>query len=231
MRQTKKMKSKVVSIVLALLLVAGCVHLNSVQVKAAIPNKAIDFQIGDKLEGNTSEADEIVYYRFKLDSKQRILIKGQSGEKNRHFMDDIRIMDEKGNDIFFIYGYQNDYWSFDEVTNVFSLEMAITLNKGTYYFAFYRAYKGAEYSFITEYAPSINYPSIQLTLSMNKGDSLKLGTVIEPKKAASKLKWTSSDKSVAGVSSKGTVKAKKIGTATVTASCNGSKIRIKIIVK
>lgn len=114
-------------------------------------------------------------------------------------------------------------------TNI--LNLPITLNKGTYYIGISRDNSGSEYSFTTEYSPSTRYPSMQLSITMNRGDSLKLGTVITPEKAASKLKWKSSDKSVASVSANGTVKAKKAGVVTVTASCNGSKIKINIVVK
>lgn len=236
MRQTKKMKSKVVSIVLALLLVSGCVHLDGVEAKASMVSEAMDFQIGDTLLGSFMDSWEIYYWRFSLDSRQRIVFKGLSPDREHRSdsfgsWDQIYIYNEDGNSIVYIEGYNSTYWEYNAALDLYMLNLPVTLNKGTYYIAIYRCKGGSDYSFTTEYAPSTRYPSMQLFITMNQGDSLKLGAVITPEKAASKLKWTSSDKSVAGVSSNGTVKAKKAGTATITASCNGSKIRIKIIVK
>ena len=46
-----------------------------------------------------------------------------------------------------------------------------------------------------------------------------------------KVKWKSSNKKVATVNSKGKVKAKKKGTATITAKVGGKKYKCKITVK
>lgn len=231
MRQTKKMKRKVVSIVLALLLVAGCAHLDGIEAKASMASEAMDFQIGDTLQGSIMYSGQTDYYRFSLNSRQRIVMKGLCPDDGHDGDDKIFICDEEGYYVAEVRGYFGSFWKYNAVTDSYMLNLSITLNKGTYYIGIYRDNGGSEYSFTTEYAPSTRYPSMQLSITMNQGDSLKLGAVITPEKAASKLKWTSSDKSVAGVSSNGTVKAKKAGTATITASCNGSKIRIKIIVK
>lgn len=238
MRQTKKMKRKVVSIVLALLLVAGCVHLDGIEAKASMASEAMDFQIGDTLQGSFIKGGTF-YWRFSLDSRQRVVFKGISPDAAHRddislydYRDEIRIYDADGKQLGNVDGYSNtSYWKYNASTDLYTLNLPVTLNKGTYFFSIYRHYSGSDYSFTTEYAPSTRYPSMQLSITMNQGDSLKLGAVIAPEKAASKLKWKSSDKNVASVSAKGTVKAKKAGTATVTASCNGSKIKIKIIVK
>lgn len=240
MRWMKKIQKRIVSIVVALLLVVGCVHFDSVEVKASMASEAMDFQIGDTLQGSFMNGGETFYWRFSLDSRQRIVFKGISPDyehRSDNYAngingdDEIEIYDADGYSLLRISGYSNTYWEYNAVTDLYTLNLPVTLNKGTYFFSIYRYYRGSDYSFASEYSPSTRYPSMQLSITMNQGDSLKFGAVITPEKAASKLKWTSSDKSVAGVSSKGTVKAKKIGTATVTASCNGSKIRIKIIVK
>lgn len=231
MKRTDKMQGRVVSMLLALLMAVGCVHLSSIQVKASMASEAMDFQIGDTLQGSIVDGGQTDYYRFTLNSRQRIVIRGLYPDDGHDGDDKIFICDEKGYYLAEVNGYYKPFWKYNAVTDSYILNLPITLNKGTYYIGIYRDNSGSEYSFTTEYSPSTRYPSMQLSITMNRGDSLKLGTVITPEKAASKLKWKSSDKSVASVSANGTVKAKKAGVVTVTASCNGSKIKIKIIIK
>ena len=64
-------------------------------------------------------------------------------------------------------------------------------------------------------------------LSLTKGSTYKLRV----KGSKSKVKWTSSKKSVANVSSSGVVKAKKKGSATITAKVKGKKLICKVTVK
>lgn len=72
-------------------------------------------------------------------------------------------------------------------------------------------------------APSINKKS----LTIYRGGAFRL-TVKYP---TSKVKWTSSNKKVATVNSKGTVVAKKNGKATITAQMRGRKLRCSVVVK
>ena len=64
------------------------------------------------------------------------------------------------------------------------------------------------------------------------GDKLTLKAAFAPANAKATLTWSSSDTSVAVVSTKGVVTAKKAGTATITVeTANGKTAKIKIIVK
>lgn len=69
-------------------------------------------------------------------------------------------------------------------------------------------------------------------LTLNKIRSFQLKATISPSKATYKqVKWSSSNKKVAAVSTKGKVTAKKKGTAYITATTsNGKKVRCKVIV-
>ncbi|MDE6708961.1 MAG: Ig-like domain-containing protein [Oscillospiraceae bacterium] len=67
-----------------------------------------------------------------------------------------------------------------------------------------------------------------LTLEMEVGDTIRLGTVTEPEDAD--VKWSSSKSSIATVSASGKVTAKKEGSTIVTAKCGSSVKNIKIIV-
>lgn len=69
-------------------------------------------------------------------------------------------------------------------------------------------------------------------LSIKKGKSLSLNVVRNPITATEKLEWTSSNKKVAKVTSKGLVRAKKKGTTTITVkSSNGKSAKCKIKVE
>lgn len=64
-------------------------------------------------------------------------------------------------------------------------------------------------------------------LSMHIGDAYKL----KVKGTKSKVKWTSSNKKVAGISSKGKVYAKKIGSSTITAKVKSKRLKCRVRVK
>ena len=67
--------------------------------------------------------------------------------------------------------------------------------------------------------------------TLRVGEKLKLTAVVKPDKAKTELTWTSSDRSVATVSKKGVVKARKPGKADITVTTDNGKtatIRIKV---
>lgn len=72
-------------------------------------------------------------------------------------------------------------------------------------------------------APSLNKKS----LTLYRGGTFRLAV----KYPTSKVKWSSSNKSVATVNSTGTVVAKKNGKATITAAMRGRKLRCSVVVK
>lgn len=80
-----------------------------------------------------------------------------------------------------------------------------------------------------EAAKSVKAKSVSLNHSeytLKKGKSLKLKATVAPKKAKNKkIVWKSSKPSVVTVNAKGVVKAKKKGSANVTATVKGTKIK------
>lgn len=62
-----------------------------------------------------------------------------------------------------------------------------------------------------------------ISLSVGQSQTLKVSN-------AKNVKWTSSRKSVVSVSQKGTIKAKKAGKATITASFSGKKLTCSVVV-
>lgn len=81
---------------------------------------------------------------------------------------------------------------------------------------------------------SIQFKNYEDTVTITKGESLKLKVSFTPSKAKNKkLKWKSSKKSVVKVDSKGVITGKKKGKATITATTtdgSNKKIKLKVIV-
>lgn len=77
---------------------------------------------------------------------------------------------------------------------------------------------------------SLNYK----TVTMKPGEKKRLKVKsVRPKKASKKVKWSSSDKTIAAINSNGIVKAKKTGTVTITATAKsgGKKAKCTVIVR
>ena len=70
------------------------------------------------------------------------------------------------------------------------------------------------------------------TYTVKKGKTIKLVPVLTPSGAKTTYKWSSSNKKIATVSSKGVVKGIKKGTAKITVkTANGKSITVKVMVK
>lgn len=110
-----------------------------------------------------------------------------------------------------------------------------TLKKGTYYY--YIEDNSRSYDLYDDhtafYAFQIEVPKKQekaildcLQLTMKKGQTMQAGAVLTNE--LGKVTWNSSKPSVAAVNSKGKITAKAKGTATITAMCGNSKVKLKI---
>ncbi|MDD6208178.1 MAG: Ig-like domain-containing protein [Clostridiales bacterium] len=101
------------------------------------------------------------------------------------------------------------------------------LDAGTYYIRLW-ADRAQNCTYYARFAPSES-SSLELCISLKKGKSVQLGTIFNNSKDK-KVKWSSSKKSVAAVSSSGKVTAKKKGT-TIIKAYNSSGLLAKIKVK
>lgn len=72
---------------------------------------------------------------------------------------------------------------------------------------------------------------LKKNITLKKGKSTKLSPSITPITSQQKVKFQTSNKKVATVNSKGTVKAKKKGTAIITVTSGKKKVKIKVKVK
>ena len=68
-------------------------------------------------------------------------------------------------------------------------------------------------------------------VSLKCKQTLKLATTVSPITSKEKVKYSSSNKKVASVSSKGVIKAKKKGKATITVKTGKKTYKIKVTVK
>lgn len=104
------------------------------------------------------------------------------------------------------------------------------LNAGTYYLYVVADSDG---SFVKDFYYTFtpdNKPTLAFKMTLKKGDTLQLGALTT--NYDGKVKWTSTKKSVATVSSTGKITAKKKGTTTIRAELdNGMYIQIKLTVK
>lgn len=127
----------------------------------------------------------------------------------------------------------------NEFTENFECTVKYELPKGTYFIEFQcrLLYSTGETTLSATYGSDNNDSDPHnkqavkmscLTLEMEVGDTIRLGAVVEP--ADADVEWSSSKTKVATVSQSGKVKAKKEGTAIITAICGDQVLTIKIIV-
>lgn len=117
----------------------------------------------------------------------------------------------------------------------FSASATYKVTKGTFYITVSDVIDGGGYSagegafkitadFPTKTSTDLSY----LGITMKKGDTMQLDSVGV---SSSKAKWTSSKKTVASVTAKGVVTAKKKGTTVISCTYNGKTVKLKVTVK
>ena len=125
-------------------------------------------------------------------------------------------------------------YKWNETTEKIKGSASFEVSKGTYYIRLnspWYNYNDGNRKVETKitYSKSATSATISyLTLNLKNGSSIKLGAVLSGGKGT--VTWKSSKKSVATVSSKGTVTAKKKGSTIISATCGGKTVKIKIIV-
>ena len=78
---------------------------------------------------------------------------------------------------------------------------------------------------------AVTKKKIGKTVTLKKGETLKLAAAAAPVTSQQKITYTSSDKKIASVTKKGQIKARKKGKATITVESGARTYRIKINVK
>lgn len=114
----------------------------------------------------------------------------------------------------------------------FSGSATYKVNKGTYYITVSDDGSGSNGNGTLKL--TANFPSktssdlTYLGITMKKGETMQLDSVGV---SSSKAKWTSSKKTVASVTAKGVVTAKKKGTTVISCTYNGKTVKLKVTVK
>ncbi len=129
-----------------------------------------------------------------------------------------------------LYNENNQLLDEDYDINTKKLEFSVD-KAGTYYLKLWTVYPDyvGTYTYFATVTPS-EEATMEICLSVKKGKTLQLGTIITNCKDK-EVKWSSSKKSVATVSSTGKVKGVKKGTATIKAWNKAglvAKIKVKV---
>ncbi len=242
-----KVFKKIISIILTAAIMIGMICVGTVSAGAAgIADTAKTAKSGTTYSV-TMEKNKEYDYKVNLSEKGNLTI----SMLLRHSSGMVQIFDKNGNDLklkvtksgkgveysvktdsgksaWFVDGHLQYKWAsafeYHKSTVTFK-----NLDKGIYYIRFYKHTSGEGNSKIKFTYPSNDDGSetklTAFSITLKKGTSLSLGTVME---GNGEITWSTSNKSVATVSSKGKITAKSKGTAYITAKCGNSSIKIQI---
>lgn len=239
-----KLFNKILSIFMTAIIAVTCLCLNASAESIADTAKEIDSgkKISFTPEVKLLDAD---YKDYEVTLSKKGTLKLKIEAKSTAMC--VRVMDENGKNIkpsketettgSIRYSSINAYseLNWNRTLEKFKGTLSYTLSKGTYYI---RIWAPAHSDVYGKTSVSFTYPQSEkaektegtisiLTITMRTGDSIQLGTVTE---GEGKVEWSSSEKSVVSVSSKGKLTAKGKGTATITAKLGKSIIKIQITV-
>ena len=229
----KRIAAALVAAVMVIMTMAMTVSAESIfkTAKNADSGKKISTTIGyDGSDGKTAA------YKFTPAAKGTAKIKITAEAHEFSFY----IYDEDGNEVEYkrdvSMGKNNNWhpeiyeWNKDAETFKATFTFSVAAKK-TYYIQIVRPRSYASNKGTGKYEISFSYPTetkaaddTLLTYTLKKGKTIQFGAT------ASNAKWSTSDKSVATVSSKGLIKGVKKGEAVITLKGGSQTVKIKIIV-
>lgn len=204
-----------------LVVVLMTVSISTTQVDASIASEAKNIEIGQKLTATFGNG-ETISYKFVLSKKSTITL---SGYFKSNYDQNITLYKKNGYKIWSDSTSAGD-WTENEVIDKWRLKKTITLAKGTYYIAVYNhSGRGFTYSLNTS---SKEVKSVsKMSIKLKKGRSLSLGSIID---LDGKITWSSANKKVVSVTSKGKIKGLKKGKTVITAYSKSQKKKILVTV-
>ena len=172
---------------------------------------------------NMNDYGDTVVIKFVL--KESGWVKFDFGQEEAHF--DARLFDESGA----LLGRGSTMF-FDTIVTPKAVGIKNNLGDGTYYLELKYNQKASKqaYTFFSEFIPNSS-ANLEICINVKQGKSIQLGTILDNCKDKN-IKWSSSNKKVATVSSNGKVKGIKKGTVTIKAYNSVglvSKIKVKVI--
>lgn len=239
MKKIVKILSVFMSVVI--LVTALCVPVSA----ASIENTAKTIDSGKKISF-TMKNDQYfsnTYYDYKVTLSEKGTLKLSFTSKAQQTF--VKVLDSNGNAVKLssknvstgsanYYSYKGyTYLNWNKAMENFKGTLSYkSLEKGTYYV---RIWTEAAYTVKGKTSVSFTYPQEKesetegkisyLSVTLKKGDTLQLGAVVD---GEGTVKWSTSKKAVATVTSKGKITAKSAGTATITAKLGTSSVKIKI---
>lgn len=154
-----------------------------------------------------AEPYDVDFYSFTLTTGKYVDIHIYSEDPLYNYS----VTDAKGN----VYLKGSHWWDDGE-----KFDKTLYLSPGTYYLSMTYDYQGMLYELTCTMRepPSVQKISLPKTIKLTKGFEYTLDVTRTPKEALTpNLDWTSSKKSIATITGKGTIKALKTGKTTVTA--------------
>lgn len=214
----KKLFKKITAIVMAAAISVSAMVVSSVSASAVGVFDGAKKMEAMELYNYTFKMHEHIIYEIKVPKSGSLTFRSKDNVGG-----DYTLYNPQGDKIhnqwFSFRGEQNAEWKIDD------------LQAGTYYLDIYCGdYDGEKLiDFYYTFTPD-NKPTLSFKMTLKKGDTLQLGALTT--NYDGKVKWTSTKKSVATVSSTGKITAKKKGTTTIRAELdNGMYIQIKLTVK
>lgn len=213
----------------------------------SIEDTAVAIESGAKQTATLKEKHDSVVYKVKLTSDGDLEV-ALTAKLSKAML---TVLDSDGNAVGRS-SYDMKSGAYDWVSsrgNVMELEwndsvekivgtFTYALKKGTYYIRVVRGNTFYDASGKGNIAVTAKFPGEEkeedakisvLGITMKKGDTMQLTADLTSKDG--KITWKSSKKAVAKVSEDGVVTAVKKGTATITAKCGKSTMKLKITVK
>ncbi|MDE6031894.1 MAG: Ig-like domain-containing protein [Oscillospiraceae bacterium] len=233
MKQTKKIVSLLLAAVMMFSLMSVCAFAEPIGENAVILSDGIKNTEGKVEKSSGTHTD----YKYVVDKKGILDI--TINTSTSHFS--VVMVDADGVEVEPLgvdfksgkAGNNKNYYRWQDSTEKFVGTISYKVDKGTYYFRISRGTNKDGDGKLTVTATRRDDPTTKLecfNLTLKKGDKLTLGATATTKNA--KLVWSSSKKTVATVSAKGVVTAKKAGTTIITCATEdgSSELQIKITV-
>lgn len=228
-----KKRKRVVSIILVVILILTIQNFTGITAEAGVNFKYSTINVGDTVHVSGSATRYEKNYKFVLDRKTRITVSTKTYDIYWQW---IKILDKNGNRLIDDGANNDAYWYKNEINNTYTLNMPITLNKGTYYLQVINNGNSdaAGFTFKVSLKAPYGISVSNTSFVMEAGDmaTVRASVTGNTKGLSSRrVTYASIKPDVAKVSSKGKIKAVSSGVAVIRAKVGTVTKNIKVVVK